>query len=127
MQGNLSIERMCQLAGVSRAGFYRSLQDQPRRRRHGTAVGDSEIARNIERRMATGGLPRVAAARLGGQPQTRFADDAGGQPAGRAAAGVCGHHGLRHDLEVYPIWRRKKLPAINQLWIADITYIRLQH
>ena len=26
MQGNLSIERMCQLARVSRAGFYRSLQ-----------------------------------------------------------------------------------------------------
>jgi transposase InsO family protein len=25
LQGNLSIERMCQLAGVSRAGFYRSL------------------------------------------------------------------------------------------------------
>jgi len=28
MQGNLSIERMCQLAVVSRAGFYRSLQAQ---------------------------------------------------------------------------------------------------
>jgi predicted DNA-binding transcriptional regulator AlpA len=27
MQGSLSIERMCQLAGVSRAGFYRSLQE----------------------------------------------------------------------------------------------------
>ena len=27
-QGNLSIERMCQLASVSRAGFYRSLQEQ---------------------------------------------------------------------------------------------------
>ena len=26
MQGNLSVERMCQLAGVSRAGLYRSLQ-----------------------------------------------------------------------------------------------------
>jgi hypothetical protein len=26
-QGNLSIERMCQLASVSRAGFYRSLQE----------------------------------------------------------------------------------------------------
>ena len=26
-QGNLSIERMCQLAPVSRAGFYRSLQE----------------------------------------------------------------------------------------------------
>ena len=28
MQGNLSIERMCGLAHVSRAGFYRSLQGQ---------------------------------------------------------------------------------------------------
>ena len=28
MQGNLGIERMCQLTGVSRAGFYRSLQER---------------------------------------------------------------------------------------------------
>ena len=28
MQGSLSIERMCQLARVSRAGFYRSLQER---------------------------------------------------------------------------------------------------
>ena len=28
LQGSLSIERMCQLAGVSRAGFYRFLQDR---------------------------------------------------------------------------------------------------
>ena len=28
LQGNLSIERMCQLAQVSRAGFYRSLQER---------------------------------------------------------------------------------------------------
>lgn len=28
MQGKLSIERMCQLAGVSRAGVYRSLQER---------------------------------------------------------------------------------------------------
>ena len=28
LQGKLSIERMCQLAQVSRAGFYRSLQEQ---------------------------------------------------------------------------------------------------
>ena len=27
VQGSLSIERMCQLAPVSRAGFYRSLQE----------------------------------------------------------------------------------------------------
>jgi putative transposase len=30
MQGKLSVERMCQLAAVSRAGLYRSLQkDEP--------------------------------------------------------------------------------------------------
>ncbi len=28
MQGSLSIERMCQLARVSRAGFYRSLMER---------------------------------------------------------------------------------------------------
>jgi hypothetical protein len=28
LQGSLSIERMCQLAGVSRAGFYGSLQER---------------------------------------------------------------------------------------------------
>jgi hypothetical protein len=26
LQGSLSIERMCRLAGVSRAGFYRQLE-----------------------------------------------------------------------------------------------------
>jgi putative transposase len=26
MQGNLSVDRMCRLVGVSRAGFYRSLK-----------------------------------------------------------------------------------------------------
>jgi predicted DNA-binding transcriptional regulator AlpA len=28
MQGNLGIEQMCRFTGVSRAGFYRSLQEQ---------------------------------------------------------------------------------------------------
>ena len=28
MQGSMSIERMCQLAEVSRAGFYRSLRER---------------------------------------------------------------------------------------------------
>jgi len=28
MQGGLSVERMCELARVSRAGFYRSLQEE---------------------------------------------------------------------------------------------------
>ena len=33
----------------------------------------------------------------------------------------------RHSLRVYPNWARGLRPsAINQLWIADITYIRLR-
>ena len=43
MQGNLSIERMCQLAGVSRAGFYRSLQE------HKPAEEDMEVRSAIGR------------------------------------------------------------------------------
>ena len=57
MQGSLSIERMCQLARVSRAGFYRSLQEQRAGGRgHGSAVGDSADRRsNTGGAMATGG------------------------------------------------------------------------
>ena len=39
LQGSLSIERMCQLAQVSRAGFYRSLQERlPVEEEMGSAV-----------------------------------------------------------------------------------------
>ena len=42
MQGNLSIERMCQLACVSRAGFYRSLQE------HEPVEEDMEVRSTIQ-------------------------------------------------------------------------------
>ena len=49
MQGKLSIERMCQLAGVSRAGFYRSLQEQePIEEDMEGAVGDSADRRRAQ-------------------------------------------------------------------------------
>src|SRR6202008_747727 len=43
MQGNLGIERMCQLAGVSRAGFYRSLQEL------GPVEEDMEVRSTIQK------------------------------------------------------------------------------
>ena len=43
MQGSMSIERMCQLAGISRVGFYRSLQD------HKPHEEDMEVRSAIQR------------------------------------------------------------------------------
>ena len=128
MQGNLTIERMCQLAGVSRAGFYRSLQEhQPieedmevrstiqlifveHKRRYGYRRVSKELRRRgmlvnhkrVQRLMQEDNLLAI-------QPKafviTTDSD---------------------HDLEVYlNLASRMKLTGVNQLWVADITYIRL--
>ena len=59
MQGGLSIERMCQLARVSRAGFYRFLKERLPREE------DTEVRSVVQRialehgvAMATGGWLR---------------------------------------------------------------------
>jgi putative transposase len=128
-QGSLSIERMCQLAEVSRAGFYRSLQEQKpveeemevrsaiqqialeHRRRYGYR----RISAELRRRGMLVNHKRVARIMrednlLGVQPKafvvTTDSD---------------------HELEVYlNLASRMKLTGIDQLWVADITYIRLQ-
>jgi transposase InsO family protein len=129
MQGNLSIERMCQLAGVSRANFYRSLQEQApveedmevrseiqkifaeHKRRYGYRRVNAELRRRgmvvnhkrVSRLMREDNLLAV-------QPRafvvTTDSD---------------------HNLEVYlNLASRMKLTGVNQLWVADITYIRLK-
>ena len=129
LQGNLSIERMCQLAQVSRASFYRSLQErQPvveemevrstiqqivleHRRRYGYRRVTAELRRRglfvnhkrVTRLMREDNLLAV-------QPRAfMLTTDS------------------KHELEVYlNLASRMKLTGINQLWVADITYIRLQ-
>src|SRR5690348_8545258 len=129
LQGSLSIERMCQLAQVSRAHFYRSLQERlpvkeelevrstiqqivlEHRRRYGYRRVTAELRRRglvvnhkrVARLMREDNLLAI-------QPrawvQTTDSD---------------------HELKVYlNLAARMQLTGINQLWVADITYIRLR-
>ena len=129
LQGSLSIERMCQLAQVSRAGFYRSLQERlpvkeemevrstiqqivlEHRRRYGYRRVTAELRRRgmlvnhkrVARLMRNDNLLAV-------QPRAFVVTT-----------------DSKHEFEVYlNLAKRMKLTGINQLWVADITYIRLQ-
>jgi transposase InsO family protein len=129
MQGNLRVDRMCQLAEVSRASFYRSLKQQmpveedvevrsaiqqialENRRRYGSR----RIAATLRRRGMVVNRKRVSRIMrednlLAIQPRTFV---------------VTTHSD--HELEVYlNVASRMKLTGIDQLWVADITYIRLK-
>ena len=129
MQGSLSIERMCELGRVSRAGFYRSLKEQmpveeemevrsavqqiflEHRRRYGSR----RIARTLRRQGMVINRKRVVRIMqenhlLAIQPKSFVVTT-----------------DSDHELEVYlNIASRMKLTGINQLWVADITYIRLK-
>ena len=62
LQGSLSIERMCQLAQVSRAGFYRSLQgSEPVRKRWRCGPRFRRSRWSIDVAMAIDGSPRNCA------------------------------------------------------------------
>jgi putative transposase len=128
LQGGLSIERMCQLAQVSRAGFYRAYQErEPEQEEldlrstiqeifleHRRRYGYRRIAKELRRRGLVVNRKRV---------QRLMQEDnlLGLQPKAFVTT-----TNSRHECEVYlNLARRLKLTGINQLWIADITYIRL--
>jgi putative transposase len=129
LQGGLSIERMCQLASVSRRSFYRSLKErQPTEEEmevrsaiqtialeHRRRYGYRRITAELHRRGMQVNHKRVARIMrednlLGVQPKLFVVTT-----------------NSNHKLEIYlNLASRMKLTDIHQLWVADITYIRLK-
>jgi putative transposase len=128
-QGDLGIERMCVLAGVSRAGYYRHFLDAAPRQAE-TALRDAiqrlslaekhrgyrVITIRLQRAGWTINHKRVARIRREDNllcvPRKAF------RPATTNS---------RHPWHVWPnLARYLVLMAINQLWVADITYIRMR-
>ncbi|OFW15825.1 MAG: transposase [Acidobacteria bacterium RIFCSPLOWO2_02_FULL_59_13] len=129
LQGSLSIEHLCRLASVSRRGFYRSLQErQPAEEEMEVRSVIQQIALEHRRRY---GYRRITAElhRRGMQVNHKRVvrimreDNLLGIQPKRFMVTT----NSNHKFEVYlNLARRMKLTGINQLWVADITYIRLK-
>ena len=128
MQGSLSIERMCRVSGVSRANFYRSLEER-------MPVEEEMELRSAIQRIAVEHRRRYGYRRIAAELRRR-----GVMVNHKRVARIMREDNLlavqpksfvvttnsRHKLEVYlNLAKRMKLNGINQLWVADITYIRL--
>jgi putative transposase len=129
MQGSLSIEHMCELARVSRAGFYRSLQEK------------EPLEEDVEVRSAIQQIALEHRRRYGYRRVTAELRRRGMLVNHKRVSRIMREDNLlavqpkqfvtttdsNHALEVYlNLARRMTLTGIDQLWVADITYIRLR-
>jgi putative transposase len=128
LQGHAEIERRCRLAEVSRAGYYRHWQASAPRQEE-TALRDeiqrlSLAERFYGYRRLTVLLKRSGwmvnhkrVARIRREDNLLCVPKKAFRPATTDS---------RHRFMVYPNLARRLVPTtVNQLWVADITYVRL--
>ena len=127
-QGEVGIERLCALAGVSRAGYYRHWQ--------AAAPQEMDMAlRDAVQKVVLGNR------RYGYRRVTVTLQADGWVVNHKRVLRLMGEDNLlceplrafvpattdsRHSWRIYPNLARHLVPlAVNQLWVADITYVRL--
>jgi putative transposase len=117
MQGKLSVERLCTLAQVSRAGFYRWLRkSQPDMEEMAVRAAVQEVA--VEHHRHRGMVVNRKRVLRIMQEDNLLAIRT------RKFIHTTDSH---HAFEVFlNLAKRMELTAPNQLWVADLTYIRLQ-
>jgi putative transposase len=125
LQGSLSIERMCQMVPVSHRGFYRSLKEQqPVEEEMEVRSAIQQIALEHRRRYPYRRITAELHRRGMEVNHKRMREDnlRGVQPKRFVVT-----TNSNHKLEIYlNLAGRMKLTGIDQLWVADITYIRLK-
>ena len=128
LQGSLRIERMCQLAQVSRAGFYRCLKGR-------AGIKEEMEVRSQIQEIAVEHRRRYGYRRITAELRRRgmLVNHKRVLRIMREDSLISAHPGalfganFNRDLEVYlNLASRMTLTGTNQLWVADITYIRLQ-
>ena len=130
LQGNLSVARMCKLAGVSRAGYYRFL------------VEEAPVEEEMEIRSAMQQIVLEHKRRYGYRRVKRELRERGLVVNHKRLLRLMREDNLlavqprsfvvttdaKHNCQIYlNLAARMELTAVNQLWVADITYIRLGH
>jgi putative transposase len=129
MQGKLSVERMCSLSAVSRAGYYRSLQEREpdlEEMELRSAIQDIVIAHRLRygyRRVSAELRHRGFVANHKRVVRLMRLDNLLALRRSAFVATTDSDHELLVHLNLAG---RMQLSGVNQLWVADITFIKLQ-
>lgn len=127
-QGNLTIERLCSLAGVGRAGYYRHWHASAPRQEE-TVVRDAVQRLALEYRFYGHRRIRVELRKLGfvaGRERVLRIMRQDNLLCLRKRPFVPKTTNSKHSWPVVPNLARSMIPTgLDQLWVADITYVRM--